>query len=264
MAQEIQVPVTVEFRTARVAWVRESARITSWWKLDGERTDRENLAAKLPNVSVGLFKFPLTELPEAERKECLQTFGNPSADADVQQICSAFRPEFLINSTKTYVESGELRKHSRPADAWQMRDEFSRLNPDSEEALEFLNRWGRWRPWRRYTTLSEMMQLQRVAKDALLASPTKWFASNWALPPLKPAPLPKYPYFSLLTDSCEHAIRLTVTVDLLRKQTFKTCARADCRVPFPVTSKHKREYCSQYCAHLESVRRNRKIPQRSA
>ena len=42
------------------------------------------------------------------------------------------------------------------------------------------------------------------------------------------------------------------------KPKTKVCARPDCGKEFPVTSKHKRRYCTQYCGHLESIRRNRK------
>jgi len=103
-----------------------------------------------------------------------------------------------------------------------------------------------------------MIRLQETVREALTSAPKKWFAGHDAFPPMVHSRLAKYPFFCLLTDACQHAIRMTVTIDLLRRLTFKTCARRDCGLPFPVTSKHRREYCSQYCAHLESVRRSRK------
>jgi hypothetical protein len=53
----------------------------------------------------------------------------------------------------------------------------------------------------------------------------------------------------------------TVFVDITRNIRFKVCKRKDCdrqRI-FPIESEHERKYCCQYCGHLESVRRNRRI-----
>jgi hypothetical protein len=139
-----------------------------------------------------------------------------------------------------------------------MRDDFLRLMPDANGAMEFLEKWGRWRQWRNYVLPSEMLCLQQAVREALLDAPEKWFAGHYAFPPMVRSRLSKYPYVSFLTDACEAAIRMTVTTDLLLRLEFKVCARPDCGLPFPVKTKHKRDYCSQYCAHLESVRRGRK------
>lgn len=50
----------------------------------------------------------------------------------------------------------------------------------------------------------------------------------------------------------------TVYADLIRGMKFKCCKRGDCGRPFAVESKHKRKFCCQYCAHLESVRKGRR------
>lgn len=39
---------------------------------------------------------------------------------------------------------------------------------------------------------------------------------------------------------------------------WKRCERQDCGNIFPVTDDKRKVYCSQYCGHLESVRRNRR------
>lgn len=51
----------------------------------------------------------------------------------------------------------------------------------------------------------------------------------------------------------------TVQFKVLQGATFKTCSRKDCRLPFEVTSRHKRKFCTQYCAHITSLRSRRKI-----
>jgi hypothetical protein len=54
------------------------------------------------------------------------------------------------------------------------------------------------------------------------------------------------------------AILATVQFKLAQGARFRTCARKDCRLPFEITSQHKRRFCTQYCAHLTSLRRRRK------
>lgn len=60
------------------------------------------------------------------------------------------------------------------------------------------------------------------------------------------------------------AILTTIEVDHLRGAKFGACARPDCPKFFEITSHHKRKYCSQYCAHLESLRRMRKRQKRES
>jgi len=54
------------------------------------------------------------------------------------------------------------------------------------------------------------------------------------------------------------AILATIHLDHLRGARFHLCARPDCGRPYEVESRHKRRYCTQYCASLESLRRVRK------
>jgi hypothetical protein len=54
----------------------------------------------------------------------------------------------------------------------------------------------------------------------------------------------------------------TVLEDVAGGIRFKTCKRRDCPKPFPIQSKHKQDYCRQYCGHLASQRRKRAAEQR--
>src|SRR5271157_1320058 len=74
----------------------------------------------------------------------------------------------------------------------------------------------------------------------------------------------RYPYLLLGTSNCQEAIVHTITLDLLKKVQFRICARGDCRAPFPIKNQHRREYCCQDCAHIESVRRQRRRARREA
>jgi hypothetical protein len=40
---------------------------------------------------------------------------------------------------------------------------------------------------------------------------------------------------------------------------FRICSRKDCRLPFEITSRHTRRFCTQYCAHITSLRQRRKV-----
>ncbi len=53
------------------------------------------------------------------------------------------------------------------------------------------------------------------------------------------------------------ALWATVFADIAAGLKFKPCKRKDCQQLFPIESKHDRDYCSQYCGHLVSQRRNR-------
>jgi hypothetical protein len=258
MAQMIQIPVSFEFRSTKVRWTEARANVTGWWKQDG----REDPARLIAEIAAGGEKktitFPLTRLPDEQRKQCLTTIGGSHADEAVREICSALELPYFFHDHKTYIEDSELVMHSQSADPWFMREHFLRFKPDCNAAIAFLNDWGRWREFRNFTDLSETIDLQQAVREALTSSPEKWFASRYAFPTMKRSSSPEYPYFTMLTDACQVAIRMTTTIDLLRQVKFKTCARRDCGLPFPVTSNHKRDYCSQYCGHLESVRRKRK------
>jgi hypothetical protein len=64
-----------------------------------------------------------------------------------------------------------------------------------------------------------------------------------------------------ITDGMQ-LLLATIFTDLVRGLKFKYCARKDCKKLFVIESKHKRRYCCQYCAHLESVRKQRRKEQR--
>ena len=58
--------------------------------------------------------------------------------------------------------------------------------------------------------------------------------------------------------TCHEMLMVTTQMDLLRGARFRYCQRPDCHIPFPVTTEHRKIYCSWYCGHIEAVRRTRK------
>ena len=171
------------------------------------------------------------------------------------QFFIALREESPQTRIRRYIPTEDyFRTGTYPADAWCLRDAFLKVPPHGPNVLSFLNKWGRW-THTDYTQLHQILGFQKRIRRALVSRPDEWLSrsSLWASG-MRSA----YPNFTIRTYSCESAISETVTLDLLRKVTFKTCARPDCHQPFQITSRHKREYCCQYCAHLESLRRSRR------
>jgi len=256
MAQNIfHFPVAFEFRTGTVDWAPAPAHMVGWWKRDDDSVDSEYLAAAIDGSRERL-KIPLGMLTSDLNDACYDAFLYSDDDEPVQELCSNFRLNLLFPSKKHLSVT-----QCRPADAWEMRDDFLRMSPDEAGAIGFLNKWGQWTG--SYARVSDLVRLQKVVRLALISSPARWLTDHRASPYLWQR-LPDYPHFAVITNNCETAIRMTVTIDLVRRLKFKICSRRDCALPFPITSKHKRRYCSQYCAHLESVRRTRREQQKLA
>jgi hypothetical protein len=70
--------------------------------------------------------------------------------------------------------------------------------------------------------------------------------------------LEKNPEGVVTVTDARHMLLTTVYVDVIRGLRFKYCQRSDCGAPFAVTSEHERKFCTQYCGHLESIRKKRR------
>lgn len=152
----------------------------------------------------------------------------------------------------------------RKADPWILRKEFLALDGSTAELAAFLNRYGDWNP--RCSTRAEhlngdpvvvppsaILKSREKIKAALTAGADDWFSRQWATFSTRP----QFPHFYYQDSFCVDAIRTSITIDFLRKVKFRICPRFDCGRPFAVERKGKR-YCSQYCAHLVSLRKKRK------
>lgn len=131
-----------------------------------------------------------------------------------------------------------------------------------------------------YADPDEIWQFREGLKDGLSSS----YRRNWVsqLAPLLPRPQTlldlvtpnpgnNFPLRFELTDVVAGVVTITnarrmlfatVLADVARGIRFKTCKRKDCQKPFPIQSKHKQEYCRQYCGHLASQRRKRAAEQK--
>ena len=67
----------------------------------------------------------------------------------------------------------------------------------------------------------------------------------------------------VLVRGIYRSILATVQFKLAQGAKFRMCARKDCRLPFEITSRHTRRFCTQYCAHITSLRHRRKIERKA-
>jgi len=171
-------------------------------------------------------------------------------------------------------------------DPWSVRELFLSLETEAD-FLRFLNRVGTFSAsvgsgdWE----LKDFKGWQEVFREFLRRAPATWeryLAQLNVGTPRFNAPLISFE-LRVINDArfqlrfvweedlqsgiirvrhAASAILATILVDRLRGASFRFCARHDCRKPFEVKSKHERKYCSQYCGHLESLRRMRERQKR--
>jgi hypothetical protein len=177
------------------------------------------------------------------------------------------------------------RASMKRVDAWKVRSEFLSIPTGNNLKLcNFFNRRGFWsdahkglisqeKPasgrWCEATKvevdadphwMESMVEIEEIwgeqqeLKKALLEGPEAWFTERKKMLTFQTTAW--WPHL-LQTDRClKDAIYTAVTLDFLRGSHFKACARQDCGTPFLFDHKAK-QFCSQYCGHLESLRRLR-------
>jgi len=67
----------------------------------------------------------------------------------------------------------------------------------------------------------------------------------------------KQPRAVVTTTTFLDAVLLSLATDRILDLKVQKCARPDCGISFTVKSGHEKKYCERYCAHIESVRRDR-------
>lgn len=192
-------------------------------------------------------------------------------------IAFAFRPQrarWELDGKVLRCDDGtasgamEWRLATKPLNAWLMREEFFRLKVgNTKTLLAFLNKWGAWclftdplTTWDRHPRNQATWRPQEIWHRQQLflegVRNPEWWLSQTATNIVTRHTQNKFPYQMCLASSCEFAMRMTITIDLLNEVKFRICARPDCFNVFAVTDPRKR-YCEQYCAHIVSVRNQR-------
>ena len=181
----------------------------------------------------------------------------------------------------------EPRELATELDGWACRDEFFRLPREKKAYLDFLNKVGLWNEsdtdLKTGLTLAPSFEEDRAPgflassdvwsfRDEMqraLMQPKRFIAMYahgkhaWPIGLLKFDLAGKVPVLTIETRCFRHLLIVTICADLARGLRFQECKRKDCGFPFPIETAHKRKYCSQYCGHLESVRRQRRIAKKA-
>jgi hypothetical protein len=175
-------------------------------------------------------------------------------------------------------------------DGWECRQEFLKLPEGNNQALcRFMNKVGLFEsengspgtkaetyhlsggravtfPRQIHMFTDRIWGLRRVLDQDMLSEKKfiQLYASDSAV---KSGLIPDLPFrFKLDADvamgvlttvALWEMLLVTIYVDLARGFHFQICQRPDCQVKFPVETAHERKFCSQYCGHLESMRKKR-------
>lgn len=258
MAHIFQLPIGFQYLRRRVKWHLGEAVVTGWADHQDGSPDPDHLQMRVKGSCDLKFSVATTELPEVF---CDVLWDHP--DSDPAEICGGW------NIPIFWFEAGLAER--KIADAWEMRGEFLKLKPDPSAILDFLNSWGPWRStdqfsqnyWR-HARLNEIISSHQRWIRALSSPPEQWFKfAGWSHSISAKA---GFPPFWVSTEGCKTAIDTTITIDFLNGVRFAVCQRPDCNGTkyFAITTEHSRKYCSQYCGHIESVRRGRQAKRQKA
>ncbi len=275
MAQRIDLPIEFQFKITPVKYVRGSIRLLKWswvrldgWKLRAVISTPEDLAGF--GGSNDLYLVRPWKLPSAIQDQ-LGERGKPLLAAVKNLDIDVLLCDFPAGCDLEHPGK------ARNTDPWQLRHDFLQVKASGQPLLNFLNEYGQWSgvTYPRYQTTSfydprtregnahtcvpslvfesEILTEQSAIRTALQGSPGEWLAKY----DLSLTPQSKFPHYVHADSTCLGAIRTSVSIDFLRRVRFRICKRPDCGEPFPADRKGK-QYCSQYCGHLVSVRRTRK------
>lgn len=256
-------PASFEFRIAPANWQLGHARIVDWHRNWDGAPDTDNLTAEVRSHGrYQRFKLDVGTLPE-DIYERLFTPRTWTSAKKVKEICRSFVLEVIVNWHLHFDSDRMTIVDPTPdwplGDAWEMRKEFLEMRNETPDFLAFLNKWGNWSD----SSAVEFVQEIRSKQTDL---PRRMLDKNSEHLGLFFSPfftrIPEYPHFSIRTSGCYSALETTLLIDFLNGVEHDQCARTACKKIFPIISRHKRLYCCQYCAHLESIRRGRERKRR--
>jgi hypothetical protein len=188
-------------------------------------------------------------------------------------------PSDLGPRLRQEILSSVIRPEGRPYDPWKVRDDFLRLKRgDLEGLIAFLGHYGEFSTdapespddcWREWDDVRGILLNKTSYRDFLRDQSDHLFnhahalAFRWLTMERNEGARRKgkkntVPCATIHASSVLGALQLTVDIDLARRVKYRECARKDCEALYAVTSRHKRRFCTQYCAHLASKRRTAK------
>jgi hypothetical protein len=286
VAQIIHIPLSFEFSPMRAKWTQRAVEIQGWAKdfkkpslFFGHLGSSDDVLVDLRDhwALTGLYGM-LGIHPAVKDLKNLAVIHWADVPDDIKKIATSAKDMKEIRGLDFFILVCESRESAYPntGDAWTMRKEFLSMKRDAWSLTEFLRKWGVWDQKKlgsshlapgatagiqNFVVPDGIWELQARYRKALVSSPDEWLCNG--IDPFRGAyATPMYPHFILEHYECNLAIEATITIDLLRKVKFRKCKRPDCSEVFALESKHKRLYCGQPCAHLESVREQRRAAAR--
>jgi len=193
------------------------------------------------------------------------------------QIASEANGTICFQALRPELWPDALKRTGRFTEGWGLVRRFLALDTSNQDAiLDFLKETGDFgSPFS--VDATDEREFQRVPMYAFSAIQDyvrrMILSGDPALPPPWPdGRIQNYllefkasrfgPQAEVSIGGTRPAIFALVQFELAQGATFKVCARKDCRLPFQIESSHKRKFCTQYCAHLTSLRRRRTAEQR--
>ena len=257
MAHTFAISVRFECAIPRASWGIFDARPKRWLK--DPSTNEWEVGLEVDNYPALRHSFGVDSLP----RDLASALPSPG---------ERFSSGLSDRSFPVLVgEFHERKRTTQKFNQWDVREAVMSLNEDPEALLALLERFGIWSG-----SQSPYLDEESGDYDPVIVIPddvfrersklisligrnnaAKWFSSYEG--PRNFVTRPKYPHYIHLDKSCIDAVRTSVTVDFLRGLGFSTCPRYDCRRKVFVARKGK-VFCSQYCAHIDSVRRSRGTP----
>lgn len=293
MAQSIQIPAELQFSSRPLRWHRGKATFEGW--VDEYYGGPVGVVkVREPERYKGITQKILPERLSVEVAALIPEKPPKRFSRKLHRIPAPIALDILLSDWPDGSDYGENYKPC-VIDAWQMREDFLRLPSDLDALLAFLNKYGEWgektspqyrgekddeRPRaeivfpeeilfvddrrKHVERLGELLKLpnprvplQDVIRWALTNTASAWFRTSFFALPLH-GPIPDFPHFVIEAKNCYDSLFASVTIDHLRGAEFRVCARPDCGNLFKLTSKHRKLYCDTPCAHLESVRKQRR------
>jgi hypothetical protein len=184
------------------------------------------------------------------------------------------------------AQSGVTLENVRLGDGWDLVRQYLSVRPqDDQSILEFLTAHGSFEAphgaetthWSKsmqasirrdfvvtnFFSIQDFATIQDYVRRMLITGnptlPTPWQAGDIQRYEIAFANARSGPQAHVLVNGVFPSIFATVQFKLVQGATFRTCARKDCRLPFEVTSLHRRRFCTQYCAHITSLRQRRRL-----
>lgn len=284
----IELPAEIDLRCQQAAWTAGIAKYVGW--KDSNIVAPEGVLRVIEPPQYAKLIQPVSRwLLPLDLQARVPVESSPGRSSrKIHKDPQSTPIEVIFCDVRTTAKGLDTVPSTR-VDGWQMREDFLRLDHRTDVLLNFLNQYGVWHPsttpnlyWRSVSVdpkivlpdaiwymsrpyyfftspgkyLQSRVDVQDTFRKALTSGGEKWFDDELSrLGELNPRP--KFPHFLIKAKTCFDVIRTTITIDHLRGTRFSTCARHDCEMPFAIESRHRKLYCQQYCAHLESVRRNR-------